>query len=195
MGQAILWGVTLSLGFTLIVKEKPGIGGGRLAAERRRSVTQGLPHVLPAHLQALPQRPGWLESAFVGQLDDRVPGEMDFVQGLAGGPKIGASLAQRFRPLAVGLLIAKVKEDDLLAVVVDELNRIDAAPDQPVQVGPQLDIRNSLQRPLQIMELILYLVGVIVQVEHNTVIVAELDQRAEQLGLGVELLLGLRPGA
>ena len=42
------------------------------------------------------------------------------------------------------------------------------------------------------MKLILHLVGVIVEVEHDAVVVAKRDQLAEQLGLGVKLLVGFR---
>ena len=131
----------------------------------RRSVTRmRLPaHELPAHLQAFAQRPGWLETTLVGQLDDRVAGKPDIVQGLANGPEIGAALAHRFRPLAVGLLIAEMEEDDLLSVVVNELHRVDAAPDQPVQVGSQLDIRNPRQCALEVVQIVLDFVGVIVE--------------------------------
>ena len=88
----------------------------------------------------------------MGQLDHRVAGEVDIVKGLADGREIGASFSHRLGPLAVGLLIAEMQEDDLLAVVVNELNRIDAAPDQPVQVGAELDVRNSRQRALEVVE-------------------------------------------
>lgn len=45
------------------------------------------------------------------------------------------------------------------------------------------------------MKLILHLIGVIVEIEHDAVVVAERDQLAEQLGLGIELLGNFRPGA
>ena len=122
-------------------------------------------------------------------------GEMDLVKRLADGPEIGASLAHRFGPLTVGLLIAEMEEDDLLAMVVNELDRIDPAADQPVQVGAELDIRNPRQGALEVVELVLHLVGVIVQVEHDAVVGAKRDQLAEQLGLGVELLRRLRARA
>ena len=85
-----------------------------------------------------------MERRLVGQLDHRVAGEAHVVKGLADGREIRASLAHRLGPLAVGLLVAEVEEDDLLAVVVDELDRIDSAPDQPVEVGAELDARNAL---------------------------------------------------
>lgn len=70
-------------------------------------------------------------------------------KGLADGQEVRTSFSHRFRPLSVGLLIAEMEEDDLLSMVVNELNRIDPIPDQPVQVGAQLDIRNPRQSALE----------------------------------------------
>ena len=105
----------------------------------RGSVPQGLPHESPADFQALPEGPSWLETIFVGQLDHRDAGEMDIVEGLADGQEVRASFSHRFGPLSVGLLIAEMEEDDLLTMLVNELNQIDPTPDQPVQVGAQLE--------------------------------------------------------
>jgi hypothetical protein len=122
-------------------------------AGSRGSVPQCLPHEPSADFQALPEGPSWREASFVGQLDHRDAGEMDIVKGLADGQKVGASLTHRFGPLSVSLLIAEMEEDDLLSMVVNELNRIDPAPDQPVQVGAQLDIRNPRQSALEVVKL------------------------------------------
>jgi len=119
------------------------------ATGSRGSVPQGLPHESPADFQALPEGPSWLETTFVGQLDHRGAGEMDFVKGLADGQEVRTSFSHRFGPLSVGLLIAEIEEDDLLSMVVNELSRIDPIPDQPVQVGAQLDIRNPRQSALE----------------------------------------------
>ena len=74
---------------------------------------------------------------------------MDFVKCLADGQEVRTSFSHCFGPLSVGLLIAEMEEDDLLSMVVNELNRIDPIPDQPVQVGAQLDIRNPRQSALE----------------------------------------------
>ena len=80
-----------------------------------------------------------LETTFVGQLDHRDAGEMDFVKGLADSQEVRASFSHRFGPLSVRLLIAEMEKNDLLTMLVNELNRIDLTPDQPVQVGAQLE--------------------------------------------------------
>ena len=76
------------------------------------------------------------------------------VEGLADGLEIGGPFPHRLRPGAVGLLVAEVQEDDPVAVFVNELDRVHAAPDQPVQVGPELDVGDPLERSLQVVEVV-----------------------------------------
>lgn len=94
---------------------------------------------------------------------------------------------QRLGPAAVLVLIPQVQEDDLRAKLPQESDRVHAAAHQPIQVRPQLGSRQAGQRPAQIVQVILDLVGVVVQVGHHLVPLADSEALLQQLGLGIEL--------
>jgi hypothetical protein len=87
-----------------------------------------------------------------------------------------------------------MQEDYLFAVRIEKPHRVHPASHQPIQIRAQFDIRDPLKRAPKIVQVVDYFVSMIVQVQDNLSVGRHLDQLAQQVGLIIQLLDGLRLG-
>lgn len=122
---------------------------------------------------------------WVRQFDRHVTGEPDVFERLADGMVVHGAFADCLRPGAIRIFVADVDVNDLPAKPPDEINRVDVAANQPVQVRPKFDIGNPCQRTVQIVHAVGDFVCVIVQIENDAMRITQRNQLAQQICLVV----------